>query len=102
MKGVDENSQLTLSELDAQQHFTQPVPHYTEASLVHALEEQGIGRPSTYAPTITTILARRYVTKENKNLYMTELGEAVNNIMKTSFPAIVDPAMVVSCMTVPP
>ena len=92
MKGVDENSQLTLSELDAQQHFTQPVPHYTEASLVHALEEQGIGRPSTYAPTITTILARRYVTKENKNLYMTELGEAVNNIMKTSFPAIVDPA----------
>ena len=92
MKGVDENSQLTLFELDAQQHFTQPVPHYTEASLVHALEEQGIGRPSTYAPTITTILARRYVTKENKNLYMTELGEAVNNIMKTSFPAIVDPA----------
>ena len=92
MKNVDENSELTLTELDAQQHFTQPVPHYTEASLVHALEEQGIGRPSTYAPTITTILARRYVTKENKNLYMTELGEAVNNIMKTSFPEIVDPA----------
>lgn len=92
MKNVDENSELTLTELDAQQHFTQPVPHYTEASLVHALEEQGIGRPSTYAPTITTILARRYVTKENKNLYMTELGEAVNNIMKNSFPEIVDPA----------
>ena len=92
MKGVDENSELSLEELDAEQHFTQPVPHYTEASLVHALEEQGIGRPSTYAPTITTILARRYVTKENKNLYMTELGEAVNNIMKTSFPEIVDPA----------
>ena len=92
MKGLDENTQLSVQRLDAQQHFTQPVAHYTEASLVHALEEQGIGRPSTYAPTITTILARRYVTKENKNLYMTELGEAVNSIMKTSFPAIVDPA----------
>ncbi len=91
MKGLDETSVLTLKELDGQQHFTQPVAHYTEASLVHALEEQGIGRPSTYAPTITTILARRYVTKESKNLYMTELGEAVNNIMKTSFPEIVDP-----------
>ena len=92
MKGLDESSVLTLSELDGEQHFTQPVPHYTEASLVHALEEQGIGRPSTYAPTITTILARRYITKENKNLYMTEIGETVNNIMKTSFPEIVDPA----------
>lgn len=91
MKGLTESSELSLQELDGQQHFTQPVAHYTEASLVHALEEQGIGRPSTYAPTITTILARRYVTKENKNLYMTELGEAVNSIMKTSFPAIVDP-----------
>ena len=91
MKGLDENSELSLQELDGQQHFTQPVAHYTEASLVRALEEQGIGRPSTYAPTITTILARRYVTKENKNLYMTELGEAVNSIMKASFPAIVDP-----------
>ena len=92
MKGVDENSVLTLQDLDAKQHFTQPVPHYTEASLVHALEEQGIGRPSTYAPTITTILARHYITKDGKNLVMTELGEAVNNIMKKSFPEIVDPA----------
>lgn len=91
MKGLSEESVLTLHDLDAQQHFTQPAPHYTEASLVRALEEQGIGRPSTYAPTITTILARHYVTKENKNLYMTELGEAVNNIMKKSFPEIVDP-----------
>ena len=91
MKGVSEESELTLSELKAQQHFTQPVPHYTEASLVHALEEQGIGRPSTYAPTITTILSRRYITKENRNLYMTELGETVNGIMKGSFPEIVDP-----------
>ncbi|SDZ86301.1 DNA topoisomerase I [Lachnospiraceae bacterium NK3A20] len=91
MKGVDENSVLTLRDLDVKQHFTQPVAHYTEASLVRALEEQGIGRPSTYAPTITTIMARHYITKENKNLYMTELGEAVNNIMKRSFPEIVDP-----------
>jgi DNA topoisomerase-1 len=91
MKGVDENSVLTLRNLDVKQHFTQPVAHYTEASLVRALEEQGIGRPSTYAPTITTIMARHYITKENKNLYMTELGEAVNNIMKRSFPEIVDP-----------
>ncbi len=54
------------------------------------MEEQGIGRPSTYAPTITTIIARRYVAKENKNLYVTELGEVVNRIMKKSFPSIVD------------
>ena len=81
---------LKLSELNPSQHFTQPPAHYTEASLVKALEEQGIGRPSTYAPTITTILARRYVTKENKNLYVTELGEAVNGIMKQCFPSIVD------------
>ena len=76
--------------LTTKQHFTQPPAHYTEASLVKALEELGIGRPSTYAPTITTILARRYVAKENKNLYVTELGEVVNNIMKESFPSIVD------------
>ena len=61
-----------------------------DSSLVKAMEEQGIGRPSTYAPTITTILARRYIVKEAKNLYVTELGEAVNNIMKTAFPSIVD------------
>ena len=90
MKGVTEESELTLSELRDQQHFTQPVPHYTEASLVHAMEEQGIGRPSTYAPTITTILSRRYITKESRNLYITELGETVNGIMKGSFPEIVD------------
>ena len=64
------------------QHFTQPPAHYTEASLVKTLEELGIGRPSTYAPTITTIIARHYVVKENKNLYVSELGEAVNNMMK--------------------
>ena len=70
--------------------LTQPPAHYTEASLVKTLEELGIGRPSTYAPTITTIIARRYVAKENKNLYMTELGEVVNKIMKEAFTSIVD------------
>ena len=64
---------------DPKQHFTQPPAHYTEASLVKTLEELGIGRPSTYSPTITTIIARRYITKENKNLYVTEIGEVVNS-----------------------
>ncbi len=85
-----EDSRLTFAGFDPVQHFTQPPAHYTEASLVRALEELGIGRPSTYAPTITTILARRYVAKENRNLYVTELGEVVNNMMKTAFPSIVD------------
>ncbi|MCI8887053.1 MAG: type I DNA topoisomerase [Hungatella sp.] len=82
--------ELRLGKLHSSQHFTQPPAHYTEASLVKALEEQGIGRPSTYAPTITTIIARRYVAKENKNLYVTELGEVVNRIMRENFPSIVD------------
>ena len=90
MKSLDENTELSLENFDGQQHFTQPPAHYTEASLVKTLEELGIGRPSTYAPTITTIIARRYVAKENKNLYITELGEVVNNIMKQAFPSIVD------------
>lgn len=90
IRGIDTASKLTLDELLTKQHFTQPAPHYTEASLVRALEELGIGRPSTYAPTITTILARRYIVKENKNLYVTELGEVVNNMMKEAFPSIVD------------
>lgn len=90
LKDLSEDSELTLEELNKSQHFTQPPAHYTEASLVKTLEELGIGRPSTYAPTITTILARRYVVKENKNLYITELGEIVNNIMKKSFSSIVD------------
>ncbi len=81
---------LELQASEDKQHFTQPPAHYTEASLVRALEELGIGRPSTYAPTITTILARRYIIKENKNLYVTELGEVVNNMMVEAFPTIVD------------
>ncbi len=87
---LNKDSVLTFREFDAKQHFTQPPAHFTEASLVKALEELGIGRPSTYAPTITTILARRYVTKESKNIYVTELGEVVNNMMKEAFPTIVD------------
>jgi len=87
---LTKDSVLKLADLSGEQHFTQPAPHYTEASLVRAMEELGIGRPSTYSPTITTILARHYVAKENKNIYVTELGEAVNRIMKEAFPTIVD------------
>ena len=87
---ISKATKLTATEFDKKQHFTQAPAHFTEAALVKALEEQGIGRPSTYAPTITTIIARRYVVKENKNLYVTELGEAVNKIMKTAFTVIVD------------
>ncbi|WP_072525995.1 type I DNA topoisomerase [Clostridium sp. Marseille-P3244] len=84
------DSVLSREKFDPKQHFTQPPAHYTEASLVKELEELGIGRPSTYAPTISIILGRRYVIKEAKNLYITELGEVVNNMMKQSFPSIVD------------
>ncbi len=90
VKGVDTDTPLKLLDFQEKQHFTQPAPHYTEASLVRELEELGIGRPSTYAPTITTILARRYVVKENKNIYVTELGEVVNQMMQEAFPSIVD------------
>ena len=88
--GLSMDSVLTKEDFDAKQHFTQPPAHYTEATLVKTLEELGIGRPSTYAPTISIILGRRYVTKEGKNLYITEIGEVVNNMMKQSFPSIVD------------
>ena len=90
LKKISEDSVLNLKELKPQQHFTQPPGHFTEASLVKTLEELGIGRPSTYSPTITTLLARRYIVKENKNLYMTELGEAVNDLTVKGFPSIVD------------
>ena len=88
--GLSMDSVLTKEKLDSKQHFTQPPAHYTEASLVKAMEELGVGRPSTYAPTISIILGRRYVTKEGKNIYITEIGEVVNNMMKQSFPSIVD------------
>ncbi len=90
VSGIDESTALTLDKLTEEQHFTQPPAHYTEASLVKALEELGIGRPSTYAPTISTILARHYITKEKRNLFITELGEVVNDIMVKAFPQVVD------------
>ncbi len=89
-KSITVDSKLIVDEFEEKQHFTQPPAHFTEASLVKTLEELGIGRPSTYAPTISTIIARRYVAKENKNLYVTELGDVVNQIMKQAFPSIVD------------
>lgn len=90
LQKLEQNAVLSMCSREPIQHFTQPAPHYTEASLVREIEELGIGRPSTYATTVTTILARRYIIKEDKNLYVTELGEAVNDIMKTAFPSIVD------------
>ena len=77
-------------ELKKEQHFTQPPAHYTEASLVKELEDLGIGRPSTYAPTISTLISRRYLAKENKNLYLSDLGDIVNRITVSAFPSIVD------------
>ncbi|SDB10608.1 type I DNA topoisomerase [Eubacterium oxidoreducens] len=90
LKGVEEDTKLSFCGFEQKQHFTQPPAHYTEASLVRTLEELGIGRPSTYAPTISTILNRRYIAKEGRQLFMTELGEVVNAIMKDAFPAIVN------------
>ena len=90
MKNLDTTTKLKFDSFDSAQHFTQPAPHYTEASLVHDLEALGIGRPSTYAPTISTILARHYITKENKAIFITELGQAVNKMMNDAFPQIVD------------
>ncbi|SFB24908.1 DNA topoisomerase I [Acetitomaculum ruminis DSM 5522] len=90
LRSLSKDTKLEFDEHLTEQHFTKPPAHFTEASLVKALEELGIGRPSTYAPTITTIIARRYVAKENKNLYSTELGEVVNDIMKKEFASIVD------------
>lgn len=90
LNGISEGDDLEADKIETKQHFTQPPAHYTESLLVKTMEEIGIGRPSTYAPTITTIINRRYVVKENKNLYVTELGEAVNQAMNKAFPAIVD------------
>lgn len=81
---------VTLVKAEGEQHFTQPPPHYTEASLVRALEEKGIGRPSTYAPTITTIISRGYVLRDKRKLAPTELGRMVTNMMREYFKEIVD------------
>ena len=89
-ESLNEESVLTLKEFQEKQHFTQPPAHFTEASLVHTLEELGIGRPSTYSPTITVLLKRRYIGKEGRSIFVTELGDVVNDIMKESFPTIVD------------
>ena len=87
---LKEGQELKIHELKPEQHFTEPPPRYTEASLVKALEERGIGRPSTYAPTITTILDRRYIEREKKQLKPTELGRIVNTLLSDNFTTIVD------------
>ncbi|HIV86300.1 MAG TPA: type I DNA topoisomerase [Candidatus Monoglobus merdigallinarum] len=90
LPALSEGQALSLLELIPAQHFTQPPPRYTEASLVKAMEEEGIGRPSTYAPTIATITARGYVARDKKTLYPTELGYIVTDLMKENFKDIVD------------
>ena len=87
---LSEGMVAEAGEITPDQHFTQPPPRYTEASLVRTLEEKGIGRPSTYAPTISTIISRGYVARENKRLIPTELGKIVNDMMCKNFPNIVD------------
>ena len=87
---LKENQELINEKLESKQSFTEPPPRYTEASLVKALEEKGIGRPSTYSPTITTILARRYVEKEQKQLHPTELGKIVNKLLVENFPDVIN------------
>ena len=87
---IDLNQELDLKEINPLQHFTQPPARYTEATLIKTLEEIGVGRPSTYAPTISTITSRNYVTKEEKLFYTTELGEIVNDIVKNNFGNIIN------------
>ena len=88
---VEKEAVLSLLDIKGEQHFTQPPPRYTEAMLVRALEEKGIGRPSTYAPIIDTILRRRYVLLEKKRFVPTELGRVVVDLLKEYFTAIIDP-----------
>jgi DNA topoisomerase-1 len=90
ISNITEDSKLVEDSLDAKQHFTQPPSRYTEASLVKTLEENGVGRPSTYAPTISTILNRGYISKENRSLFPTELGEIVYEILTEYFKDIVN------------
>ena len=87
---LKENQEVKLKKLNPKQSFTEPPPRYTEASLVKALEEKGIGRPSTYSPTITTILERRYIEKEKKQLYPTELGKIVNKLLTENFSDVIN------------
>ena len=90
LPSLEENEEVKKQSMSASQHFTQPAPRYTEASFVKLLEEKEIGRPSTYVPTISTLLSRNYIIREKKNLIPTELGEIVNNIMSDYFKQIVD------------
>ena len=90
LPALREGEPLTLKDFDREQHFTQPPAHYTDATLIRAMEEQGIGRPSTYAPTVSTILDREYVVKEGKYLRITNLGRVVTALMKERFPDIAD------------
>ena len=90
LPSLEENEEVKKQSISASQHFTQPAPRYTEASFVKLLEEKEIGRPSTYVPTISTLLSRNYIVREKKNLIPTELGEIVNNIMSDYFKQIVD------------
>ena len=90
LENLAEGDVLQFESCKKTQHFTQPPAHFTEATLVREMEELGLGRPSTYAPTISNILGKHYITKEGRNLFVTELGEVVNNLMLKSFPDIVD------------
>ena len=90
LPALREGERLTLKSFDREQHFTQPPAHYTDATLIRAMEEQGIGRPSTYAPTVSTILDREYVVKEGKYLHITNLGRVVTALMKERFSDIAD------------
>ncbi len=90
LSGIEKDDVLKCEVVETKQHFTEPPSHYSESLLVRTMEENGIGRPSTYAPTISLLLNRRYIVKEQKNLYITELGQAVNNVMESAFPEIVD------------
>ena len=85
-----ENQEVKKEKIESKQSFTEPPPRYTEASLVKTLEEKGIGRPSTYAPTITTILTRRYIEKVQKQIYPTELGRVVNNLLIENFKDVIN------------
>ena len=87
---INKGDVIKTEDVEGKQHFTQPAPHFNEASLVRTLEELGIGRPSTYAPTIGVLLNRRYIAKEGKNIFITEIGEVVDQMMVEAFPQIVD------------
>ena len=90
LESIEKDAKLECSDVKAIQHFTEPPAHFTESLLVRTMEENGIGRPSTYAPTISLLLSRRYIVKEQKNIYITELGQAVDNVMEKAFPESVD------------